>query len=222
MTHRHPAVPYILPFAVFVALLALGPRLGLPPRADLALRLLLPALALWIFSREALDFKCRAPWTSLALGVAVFAVWIGPDLLFPAWRQHWLFSNSLTGGLKTTLPEGATADALSLWLRGLRASLAVPPLEELFWRAWLMRWLINQDFRSVPLGAWQRNAFWITAILFALEHGPYWEVGLAAGLIYNGWMVRVKSLGDLILAHAVTNACLSLYVVFTGRWEYWL
>jgi CAAX prenyl protease-like protein len=222
MNLRHPAVPYVLPFAVFVALLSGGSALGLPPRADLAVRLLAPALVMWFFSRGALDFRCRAPWASVAIGVAVFAVWIGPDLLFPAWRQHWLFSNSLTGGLKTTLPEGAATDAISLWLRGLRAALVVPPLEELFWRAWLMRWLINPDFRSVPLGAWQRNAFLITAALFALEHGPYWEVGLAAGLIYNGWMVRVKSLGDLILAHAVTNACLSLFVVLAGRWEYWL
>ena len=37
----------------------------------------------------------------------------------------------------------------------------------------------------------------------------------------NRWMVRTKSLGDLILAHAVTNACVSGYVVLAGRWEYW-
>jgi hypothetical protein len=29
-------------------------------------------------------------------------------------------------------------------------------------------------------------------------------------------------LGDLILAHAVANACLSAYVVVAGKWEYWL
>jgi hypothetical protein len=46
-------------------------------------------------------------------------------------------------------------------------------------------------------------------------------VGLAAGILYNWWMVRTKSLGDLILAHGVTNAVLSAYVVLAGRWEYW-
>jgi membrane protease YdiL (CAAX protease family) len=57
--------------------------------------------------------------------------------------------------------------------------------------------------------------------LFVSEHGELWDVGLAAGLAYNWWMRRTRSLGDLILAHAVTNACLSAYVLTSGRWEYW-
>jgi CAAX prenyl protease-like protein len=86
----------------------------------------------------------------------------------------------------------------------------------------LMRWLISANFESIPLGTWSARAFWIVAILFASEHGPYWDVGLAAGAIYNWWMLRTGKLGDLILAHAVTNACLAVYVVWSGRWEYWL
>jgi hypothetical protein len=35
-------------------------------------------------------------------------------------------------------------------------------------------------------------------------------------------MVRTRNLGDLILAHAVTNACLCAWVLATGRFEYWL
>jgi uncharacterized protein len=94
-------------------------------------------------------------------------------------------------------------------------------LEELFWRAWLMRWLINTDFLRVPLGAYTPFAFWLTAILFASEHGPYWDVGLVAGVIYNWWMIRSKSVADCILAHATTNAALSGYVLTTGQWQYW-
>ncbi len=90
------------------------------------------------------------------------------------------------------------------------------------WRGWLMRWLVNPAFEKVAPGAFQTGAFWLTALLFAAEHGPYWEVGLIARAIYNGCMVRTKSWNDCILAHAVTNACLSLFVIVTGRWEYWL
>jgi membrane protease YdiL (CAAX protease family) len=71
------------------------------------------------------------------------------------------------------------------------------------------------------LGSWHARAFWITAVLFALEHGVYWDVGLLAGIVYNAWMVRTKNLGDLILAHTVTNACLCAWIVATGRFEYW-
>ena len=65
-------------------------------------------------------------------------------------------------------------------------------------------------------------AFWVVALLFASEHGSYWDVGLLTGIIYNAWAVRSKSLGDLILTHAVTNACLCAYVIAAGKWEYWL
>ena len=41
-----------------------------------------------------------------------------------------------------------------------------------------------------------------------------------AGVIYNVWMVRTKSPGDCILAHAITNACLSAYVIAGGHWQY--
>jgi len=108
-----------------------------------------------------------------------------------------------------------------LALRTLRAAVFVPIAEELFWRGWLMRWIISQDFTKVPLGAWSVRAFWIVAVLFAVEHGALWDVGLAAGILYNWWIVRTKSLGDAIVAHGITNAVLSAYVIFAGRWEYW-
>ncbi len=55
-----------------------------------------------------------------------------------------------------------------------------------------------------------RPHFGSPAILFASEHGPYWDVGLITGVIYNWWMVRTKSVADCILMHAVTNAALSI------------
>ena len=84
-----------------------------------------------------------------------------------------------------------------------------------------MRWLVKPNFLSIPLGTYASRAFWITAVLFAAEHGAYWDVGLVAGVIYNAWMVKAKRLGDCILAHAVTNGCLSAYVIAYEQWQYW-
>jgi CAAX prenyl protease-like protein len=109
-----------------------------------------------------------------------------------------------------------------LFFRTLRAVIIVPIVEELFWRGWMMRWLVSSDFHKVTLGAFTHSSFWITAFLFASEHGPYWEVGLIAGIAYNWWMIRTRSLGDLIYAHGVTNACLCAFILLTNRWEYWL
>ena len=58
--------------------------------------------------------------------------------------------------------------------------------------------------------------------LFAAEHGPYWDVGLLTGFIYNWWMIRTKNLWDCIIAHAVTNGALAAWVVLAGQWQYWL
>lgn len=219
---RHPAIPWVLPFALFMLLLASVPKLGLPPLADLGLRLVLPALAIWFFSRHLLSLRFARFWWSIALGVGVFALWVAPDVLAPGWREHWLFQNAVVGKLEATLPPEARADWLALALRILRAAIVVPIVEELFWRGWLMRWIINPDFEKVPPGTFARGSFWITAALFAMVHGPYWEVGFLAGAVYNWWMVRTRNVNDLILAHAVTNACLAAFVLATERWEFWM
>jgi CAAX prenyl protease-like protein len=128
--------------------------------------------------------------TSTLLGVGVFAIWIAPELLVPGWREHWLFSNGLTGRLEQVMPPDWRSDPLILALRCARAAILVPLVEELFWRAWLPRWVDarGEDFRRIPLGQYTLATFWITAILFASEHGSRWDVGLAAGLLYNWWL----------------------------------
>src|ERR1019366_4480059 len=114
------------------------------------------------------------------------------------------------------------ANIAFMLLRSISSAILIPILEELFWRGWLMRWLIDKDFLNVPLGKYAPSAFWILALLFASEHGPFWEVGLAAGIVYNWWIVRTRNLADCILAHGITNAVLCVYVLATGQWQYWL
>ena len=179
------------------------------------------AAILWFYSRSVIDLRVRNWAGTLALGVAVFAIWIAPDVLWPHYRDSILFQNQLTGKIASSLPEVLRTSWIVLLFRTIRAALIVPIVEELFWRGWMMRWLINPEIEKVPLGAYAANAFWITAALFASEHGPYWEVGLVAGIAYNWWMIRTKSLGDCILAHAITNALLSGYVMIYGQWQYW-
>lgn len=220
--NRFPSFPYVAPFAAFLALLAVAPRLPWSELDDQIARIVITALVLLVCSRHVLSFRAPRWAASIVLGIFTFLIWIAPDALIPNYRHHWWFENSVTGFARSTLVLSSRSSPAILILRSARAALLVPIVEELFWRAWLMRWIILPDFLKIPLGTYAPQAFWITAILFASEHGPYWEVGLLAGIIYNWWMIRTRSLGDLILAHAVTNACLSAYVIFAGRWEYWL
>ncbi len=220
MTLRSPSLGYVLPFALFLVLLGVMPLLPVGPRADQAIRLVLVGGALVLFSRSVLDFGVRRWVGSIGVGVGVFVLWIAPDVLVPSWRQLPIFQHELMGATGGGFPVEAQSDWVALALRVVRAAVLVPIIEELFWRGWLPRWIINPDFRAVPLGTYTPLAFWVTAVLFAVEHGAWWDVGLVAGIVYNGWMWRTRSLGDLILAHAVTNACLAAYVILGGHWQY--
>lgn len=218
---NNPAVPYILPFVCFLVFLSLDGKLGLPPEVEYPLRVIVLAVVLWVFSRKVIDLRVKNWAGTIGIGVLVFALWIAPDQLIPGYRQHWLFKNSVTGAAPAPAAGYGSLPMLALVFRTLRATVIVPVVEELFWRGWLMRWIIKPDFLSVPLGAYTAQAFWVSAALFSAEHGQFWDVGLMAGVLYNWWMVRTKSLGDCILAHAVTNGVLSVWVLATGQWQYW-
>jgi CAAX prenyl protease-like protein len=223
---QSPSLLYAGPFVIFVALLPLQHMIPLPElwiNAAYVGIMLLVLAAVWrrIPDLQSGNLTVRDWLGTVAIGVLVFVVWVVPDRLFPNYHHSVLFENSLMGSTTAGLSEAARSQPAVIWLRAFRAVIIVPVVEELFWRAWLMRWLMVPDFLSVPLGTWSARAFWIVAVLFALEHGSLWDAGLVAGMLYNWWMVRTKSLGDLILVHAISNACISIYVVVAGRWEYW-
>jgi CAAX prenyl protease-like protein len=212
---------WVGPFAVFALWLALDKSLPLENPSKEMLRDGVLLVSIIYFSRRIIPRSAPHWLPSILLGLAVCALWVAPDALIPGWRSHWLFQNSIVGHLKTSIPPQEFTP-LMLGLRTARAALLVPVLEELFWRGWLPRWLQDTKFSRIPLGQYTPFAFWATAVLFALEHGSFWEVGLLCGIIYNWWMRRTRSLGDLILVHAVTNLALSLYVIVTGRWTFWM
>jgi CAAX prenyl protease-like protein len=222
MMGQNRTMAYVAPFATFMALLAAGQQGWLKGLGEweYAVRVGVVGLVIAVVSRPVLDFRVRNFLGSLLVGVGVFVLWIAPDTLIPGWRQNPVFT--VFGEVKISLSAEQLASPLLLVFRTLSAAVMVPILEELFWRGWMMRWWVNTDFESLPMGQTDRQGFWIVAALFALEHGPFWEVGLITGVIYNWWMTKTRSLGDLIFVHGVTNLVLSLYVIATKQWQFWM
>ena len=92
--------------------------------------------------------------------------------------------------------------------------------DELFWRAYLMRWFDQQQFARVAPQAASLKAVVLSTFMFMLVH-PQWLAAIVAGLAY-AWLYRRQGrLWTAVIAHGVTNGVLGAWVIGTGRWQFW-
>ena len=222
-----PAFCRIAPFALFMAFIGLDEGLrflagrGIFHLAESALYYLYPlkalavAMLLYRYRREYSELSLRElkklPVTCAVcmLGLLVFALWI---------RMDWTFA--ATGspqGFNPTLLPGAGLQLFMTISRVAGAVLVVPLMEELFWRSFLMRYMVDADFDRVPLGSFSWLSFLVTVLLFGLEH-HFILAGMMAGAIYSIILYKSRSLTQCVLAHGVTNLALALYVLVSGKW----
>ncbi len=213
-----PWLPYVFPFAVFILFTGLAPLApALSPCLYIAKTLIVGAL-LWFWRHEyAVDISPRLSpreWvTALLCGLLALAAWIAAEGYLFQFDRDSCFDPQALGG--------SNAAAVSLIaFRLIGAAVVAPVMEELFWRSFLMRYLINTDFRSVSMGAFSWLSFLGVGIVFGLEHHRV-VVGIAVGLLYNLLLVRQKKLKGVIAAHVVTNLGLGIYVLATGSWMFW-
>jgi len=212
LADRHPWLPYAAPFVLFVGLTGVqgwvpGSVVWVYPLKAALTGALLLTFARWLEAPGESRFLGAA-----GVGIAVLAVWILTDGLYPLLDPRAAFD-------PTSALHGAGAWT---WIavRLLGAAVVVPFAEEFFWRGFLIRWLVRADFRSVPMGTFTWYSFAATTGLFAVEHDR-WLTGLIAGAAYNGLYYRTRSLKACIVAHATTNLGLGIYVLVSHQWRFW-
>lgn len=149
---------------------------------------------------------------SIAVGVAVFILWINMDWSFGAQGKPPGFDPTIVSDYFTLL--------FLIIFRVVGAAMIVPVMEELFWRSWLLRYIINHDFNKIQIGSFAWPSFLIATILFGLEHN-YIIAGVMAGVAYNLLLYRTKSIALCILSHSITNLALAGYVLVSGKWSFW-
>lgn len=212
----------ILPFALYMAFIAITDglqRVGwttaelywlYPVKAGVVL---LALLACWRSYSELAwrGMSARTALVSAAIGFAVFLLWVNLDA---GWMQ--------IGSPDGYQPRGATGqlDWTLIAVRIAGAALVVPLMEELFWRSFLMRWIDAPDFLRVQPARITLKALAFTVVLFGFEHS-LWLAGMVAGAAYGLLYMRTATLWAPIIAHAVTNGSLGIWVVITGNWTYW-
>ncbi|TRO83325.1 CAAX prenyl protease-related protein [Trichloromonas acetexigens] len=159
------------------------------------------------------DLNClRHTALSLLSGILIFILWINMDWGFATLGEPRGFDPG-------TIPEGAPRTAM-IAARLAGAVLVVPVMEELFWRSFLLRYVIEPDFMKIAIGRFTWFSFLATMVLFGLEHNHY-LAGMMAGAFFNLLLYRTKSIAQCILSHAVANLALGIYVLQTGKWPFW-
>lgn len=215
LLNRSPMTARLAPFLVFVLLTALQGKLG--PNSDLwvyAGKTLVGVFLVWAMWPIVTEMRWAFSWEAVVVGVAVFAFWVGLDPYYPKWGSIDHVWNPLA-----VYGNSVTAFGL-IAIRILGSGLVVPPLEEVFYRSFLYRYVVKPDFMTVSLGFFSLNAFLITAAIFGAAHYQ-WLAGILCGFAYQGLVIKKNRLGDAMTAHAITNILLGIYVVWRDQWQFW-
>jgi hypothetical protein len=223
----NPVVAYVAPFCLFLGLTALEDIESLSPYYP------------WIYTGKIVlvtacwAFFCRRypkPQTSgmaagVIIGIVGAVIWVALsrtklefvlDEALPTWLR--------AGQRVAYNPFTAIGPAIGQWaflivrLTGL--AIVVPLVEEIFWRGFLIRYLIAERFEEVDIGRFTLLSFAVVTVAFTLVH-PEKPAALVWGALINGLYYRTRNLWACIVAHAVTNLLLGAYIVATGAWELW-
>jgi uncharacterized protein len=170
----------------------------------------------------------------LAIGVGLVgaALWIGCSWLGLE-RQlfDWLgadhFITKLLGGgerpaynpLAALRGQPALAYGF-LAVRFLGLVVLVPVVEEAFLRLFLMRYVMHDNWTEIPFGVVNRTAVVVGTLIPVLYH-PEKLAALVWFSLMTWLMVRTKNYWDCVVAHAITNLLLGIYVLATGSWSLW-
>jgi CAAX prenyl protease-like protein len=221
LLQRSSAHARVAPLFIFLLIPLAGGLLGADGKFWVYLAKTLVGVWLIVEMRKVVpEMRWALSWEAVVVGVLVCVLWVGLDPYYP-------MNNVImkpTPGDEWNPAERFGAGTAMAWffiaVRILGSSLVVPPLEEVFYRSFLYRKFIKDDFMQVPFGYFAGASFMAVSVLFGLMHYQ-WLPGILCGMLYLGLVIRKKRLGDAMTAHAVTNFLLGIWVVWKGAWQFW-
>jgi CAAX prenyl protease-like protein len=224
-----PLAVRVVPFVIFLVLTWCQGQFGEAGRYwYYGAKTLLGALMLAVVWKHITELSWRFSWEAVVAGVAVFALWVGLDGHYPPLNDL-VAKVGLGGKSETPSPpwnphaqfgEGTAIAWAFVAIRALGSGFIVPPLEEVFYRSFLYRYLLKAEFLGVPLTEFRWMPFFVTSAVFGLTHFE-WLPGILCGLIYQGLVLRKGRIGDAMTAHAITNLLLAGWIVTRGAWSFW-
>ena len=211
-----PLLARVVPFVVFLGLTFFQGKFGAASHFWFYLaKTLVGGWMLWTLRPLLDEMKWAFSWEALVVGVGVFVVWVGLNDFYPKLTKPGTPWNPLTA-----FKDNPALAWFFISVRIVGSAIVVPPLEEVFYRSFVYRYIANQEFLSVPLGKFVCTPFLATSVAFGFAHYE-WLAGILCGMAYQWLVIRKQRLGDAMTAHAVTNLLLGLWVVWKGAWQFW-
>jgi CAAX prenyl protease-like protein len=99
--------------------------------------------------------------------------------------------------------------------------VVVPIIEEFFLRGFAMRFAMAEKWWEVPLGQMNALAVTVSMVIPALTHPAEVLAALAWFGMITLFYWRTRMLWNCVVAHAVTNLLLGIFIITTGSWSLW-
>jgi CAAX prenyl protease-like protein len=214
-------VAYLLPMMTFLLITAAA---GYAPDRYFpifyAAKTVLVAILLFLLWPYFTKIRWNHWWLGILVGVIGIFQWVPMQLWL---EQHFEFFKPSPDFYN---PKEAISSPGLLYafftIRIIGAVLVVPVMEELFWRDFLWRTILApNDFKLAKVGEWGWAPFLIVCGAFATVHGNWWLTSIVWAVMIALLLVYTKSIGACIIAHAVTNLLLAVYVLKWEDWAFW-
>lgn len=219
-------IPYVVPFCLYVipSLFESSDSQSASYLLVCTLKGVLALAALVIYRRSYPRFSTKGFSLAIVAGVIGFAIWIGLDQiqsqvpLLGEWFRH--VQGQRAGFNPFISGSPSTAYLAFIAVRLVELTVVVPLAEEVFWRGFLARYLVSEDFESVPQGQFSVTSFIVVTLMFTSVH-PEILAALAWGCLVNLLYMRTMNLWACVLMHSVTNGMLGAYILVTQAWYLW-
>ena len=223
---KYGMVPYIVPFILYLLFTNLAVYYNaLYPWLYIATVIMVSGATIYLLSGRHLLLPHKNILPGVVFGIAGIIAWIllsrsnldeAVISILPAWLQP-----DQRLGFN---PYEIISNPFFMWVfilaRSVGLVLLVPIVEELFWRGFLLRWVISANWEEQPIGIFTLRSFLWVVLLFTTAH-PEWFAAAVYCILLNLLLYWKKDLWLCIVAHGTSNFVLVCYVLLTGSWVLW-
>jgi len=235
----HPFAAFVLPFIVFAIATSIEGMESLKAWYPLLYSIKTAAILgiLWWGLRYYPAWSTKGMVTGLVFGLLGGIAWIvlctwnieqnvlpGVLVQLGDWLNMPNLGEWIKPGSRVGFNPFSEFSPVSAWIftaiRLIGLILVVPIMEELFWRGFLNRFLIDENWQQVSWGHITRMSFIVVTVAFVAVHAE-WTAALVWGMGINLVYWWTRNLWACIVAHAVSNAVLGYYILVYEQWHLW-